>query len=325
MHQHFNFSIPMKAKTFLLGSLTIALAACSQDDNLVTNTNDGQATFTASIAGQNKTRAFDQSWESNDQIGITCTTGGKTYTNVAYQTTTGNSNFSVFTTGEDIYYQDDQTVNFTAYYPWNTLADGTAIAADTRVQQDQKTFDFLYATATGSKASPNVAFAFNHKMTKMVLTIKKGDDLSYDEVKSAILTLQGFKNNGTFSVSEGTATATGDLCDAWTFAGNTTEATYNAPLKTDDTSETVSYTFILFPQAFDSELPFSATVGNITLSATLDFTTANKDAGDNASINEWVAGRQYNMSVTLNKTGITVNSCTITNWNQADGGNVDAQ
>lgn len=217
-------------------------------------------------------------------------------------------------------------MTFTAYYPWANLAvDATTITADTRAQASQSDFDFLWSRQTGSKASPNVQFIFTHKMTKLVLTIRKGDGVSFQEVQDAVLSLRGFKNNGSFNVTDGTATATGDNLTAdWTFAGNTTETGYNAPLSKDDAAETVAYTLILFPQVFSSRLPITAITGGQSFSATLDFTDANVDAGDTDAQNEWVAGRQYNLSVTLHKTDITVDGCTIQGWDEADGGNVNA-
>ena len=126
-------------------------------------------------------------------------------------------------------------------------------------------------------------------------------------------------------MTDGTATATGDNLTAdWTFAGNTTETDYNAPLSKDDAAETVAYTLILFPQVFSSPLPITAITGGQSFSATLNFTTANENAGDTDAQNEWVAGRQYNLSVTLHKTDITVDGCTIQGWDEADGGNVNA-
>ena len=317
----------MKAKTIFMATLAAAvLTACNNDENNVIDTGSSQATFTAAIDGQVNTRAFDQTWEAGDAIGISGTSGGTTYTNVQYVTTGGNGNFIAGTSGNEIYYQDDNSVTFTAYYPWTNLtADATTITADTRAQASQSDFDFLWARQTGSKASPNVQFIFTHKMTKLVLTIRKGDGVSYREVQDAVLSLRGFKYNGTFNVTDGTATATGDNLTAdWTFAGNTTETNYNAPLSKDDAAETVSYTLILFPQVFNSPLPITAITGRQSFSATLDFTDANDDAGDTDAQNEWVAGRQYNLSVTLHKTDITVDGCTIQGWVEADGGNVDA-
>ena len=318
----------MKAKTIFMATLAAAvLTACNNDENNVIDTGSSQATFTAAIDGQVNTRAFDQTWEAGDAIGISGTSGSTVYTNVQYVTTGGNGNFTAGTQGNEIYYQDDNSVTFTAYYPWiNLAADATTITADTRAQASQSDFDFLWSRQTGSKASPNVQFIFTHKMTKLVLTIRKGDGVSFQEVQDAVLSLRGFKYNGTFNVTDGTATATGDNLTAdWTFAGNSTETGYNAPLSKDDAAETVSYTLILFPQVFSSPLPITATItGGQSFSATLNFTKANENAGDTDAQNEWVPGRQYSLSVTLHKTDITVDGCTIQGWVEADGGNVDA-
>ncbi|MCF2598490.1 fimbrillin family protein [Phocaeicola barnesiae] len=319
----------MRAKTILMATLAAAvLTACNNDENNVIDTGSSQATFTAAIDGQVNTRAYDRTWEAGDAIGISGISGGITYTNVQYITDSDGTsgNFTVGTQGNEIYYQDDNSVTFTAYYPWaNLAADATTITADTRAQASQSDFDFLWSRQTGSKASPNVQFIFAHKMAKLVLTIRKGDGVSFQEVQDAVLSLGGFKYSGTFNVTDGTTSTADDLATGWTFAGNTSETGYNAPLSKDDAAETVSYTLILFPQEFSSPLPITATLtGMQSFSATLDFTAANVDAGDTDAKNEWVAGRQYNLSVTLHKTDITVDGCTIQGWDEANGGNVNA-
>lgn len=302
------------------------LASCTNDNGGMTpGEQSSLAAFTGSIDEQPSTRAYDQTWEPNDAIGITGISGGKTYTNIKYVTKDGSGNFTVATEGEEIYYQDDNNVTFTAYYPWNDLQDGTTITADTWGQAEQKTFDFLYAKENGSKASPNVAFTFAHKMAKVVLTVKKGSDVSYDEVKEAVLSLEGFKHTGGFNVTNGTAIATGDESVEWIFAGNTEDEVFNAPKSENDGEQTVSYTLIFFPQEFDAPLPIAATfTGKQSFKANINFTEANRNAGDEQPKNEWVAGRQYNISVTLHKTKITVDGCTIAGWDEAEGGNVDA-
>ena len=319
----------MKAKTIFMATLAAAvLTACNNDENTVIDIGASQATFTAAIDGQVNTRAYDRTWEAGDAIGISGISGGITYTNVQYITDSDGTsgNFTVGTQGNEIYYQDDNSVTFTAYYPWaNLAADATTITADTRAQASQSDFDFLWSRQTGSKASPNVQFIFAHKMAKLVLTIQKGNDVSYQEVQDAVLSLGGFKYSGTFNVTDGTTSTADDLATGWTFAGNTSETGYNAPFVPNATAESVSYTLILFPQEFSSPLPITATLtGMQSFSATLDFTAANVDAGDTDAKNEWVAGRQYNLSVTLHKTDITVDGCTIQGWVEADGGNVDA-
>lgn len=326
----------MKSKSILLGIFATALAACHNDENIPnetgTDSDNGAVSFTASIDGAKATRAHDTSWDANDRIGITGTSGDMQYANVAYQTKDADGKFTVAVQGTEIYYQDDAEVTFTAYYPYTeaeALTEGTKITANTKLQSGQQAFDFLHATQTGSKAtaaSP-VSFKFTHRMAKVVLTIQKGNGVSFEEVQAAVLALQGLKDNGSFHIASGEATATGDaLTSPWTFASNAGgDANNNAPAYASDEQQTVAYTLILFPQTFDAPLPLSATlVGKQTFNAKLDFTAANTDAGDAPAGNYLAAGRQYNLSVTLHKTALTVDGCSIKEWENADGGNVDA-
>ena len=63
----------MRAKTIFMATLAAAvLTACNNDENNVIDTGSSQATFTAAIDGQVNTRAFDQTWEAGDAIGISC-------------------------------------------------------------------------------------------------------------------------------------------------------------------------------------------------------------------------------------------------------------
>ena len=149
------------ADIFMATLAAAVLTACNNDENNVIDTGSSQATFTAAIDGQVNTRAYDRTWEAGDAIGISGISGGITYTNVQYVTDSEgtNGNFRVETSGNEIYYQDDNPVTFTAYYPWANLASGvTTITADTRAQASQSDFDFLWSRQTGSKASPNVQF-----------------------------------------------------------------------------------------------------------------------------------------------------------------------
>lgn len=303
----------MKKYHFLVPLTFVALLSCSSDEpggkeNIPVN-------FSASINASVDSRAYDQTWESGDKIGISCVTGGKVYNNVGYSTT-GDGNFTVVTPGDEIYYQSAEPVTYTAYYPYAT--DATSITANTHDQEKQSSFDYLWSQAEGEKSSPNVEFSFNHKMAKLVLTVKTGSDVSYAEVKESEMTLAGFLNNGSFDVTDGVATATGSASVAWIFSDV-------SPVVYDDEAETATYTMILFPQTFTSSLPVTATTSLQTFSTSINFTAANATIGDTEAKNEWVAGRQYNMSVTLHKTAITVDGCTISAWDEANGGNFDAE
>lgn len=303
----------MKKTTLLTIALAATLTACN-NDNPTPNTGADEPNFTASIA--TAARAYDSAWESGDIIGISGQSGDKTYSNLKY-TTDGSGAFAA--AGDHIYFQDNAEVTFTAYYPWS---DAVA-TADTRLQASQKTFDYLWAQASGSKASPNVAFNFAHKMSKVVITARCGNDVTFDEVKKAVLSLGEFNTSATFDRASGIVTS-GDAATL-TFANNNT-AEQNAPATVDDAAGTIAYTLIVAPQSFANTLTFSATQPGVqTYTAAIDFTAANRNAGIADPRNEWLAGYQYDIAVTIHKTGVSIQGCTITAWTEADGGNFDAK
>lgn len=305
-----------KASRYFLitASALVMLTGCGSKENEPDNAGGKMCPdFTATINGANS-RAFDQYWEQGDEIGIS----GAGRTNVCYVTNDGDGSFRVKRSGEQIYFQDDNSVNFTAYYPFNNLADGVVtINTDTKNQAQQKSFDFLWAQASGQKDAPEVSFNFTHRMTKVALTVKPGDDISYDEVRRASLSLEGIRHRGSFNTSDG-GTIVGTDNETWTFSNF---AQFN------DADGTLTFSLIFFPQEFESPIAFLAGLelpGNniLSLRALIDFTGANRVTDGANAKNEWVAGRQYNLSLTLNKTNVSLNECVIKPWNVVTGEDV---
>lgn len=306
-------------KYIMAAALAImTFAGCgNENDELNVFDRKDSPDFTATI-GSVQSRAFDNNWEQGDEIGVS----GCNRTNVCYLTNSNDGKFTVKTHGEQIYFQDESEVTFTAYYPWNNLAEGVvAIDADTRLQPDQKSFDFLWAQASGKKDSPNVNFNFAHRMAKVVFTVKPGKGMSFDEVKTASLSLGRFRHTGSFNTLNGNATVDADAAmatDKWIFSGDVAPVTYN------NDEKTATFSLIFFPQEFDNPLAFLAELElsdnkSYNLRAGIDFTTANSVADGTNAKNEWVAGRQYNLSLTLNKTDITLSECVINPWNEVNG------
>lgn len=302
------------SKYFIPAALAImTLVGCVNEESgpEVTGSKDCPD-FTATISAVG-TRAFDRSWEQGDRIGIS----GCGRTNVCHHTSAGDGNFTVTKTGSQIYFQSDAETDFTAYYPWNDLAEGVAINADTRSQTEQKNFDFLWSKASGKKDAPNVAFTFAHRMAKVVLTIHPGSGMSYEEVKRARLSLGGFRHTGAFNPADGSTTVTG-VAEPWDFSDF---AQFN------DTEKTLTFSLLLFPQRHNEPLEFLAGLempGNqsLSLKAAIDFTNANRGKDGSDAKNEWVAGRQYNLSLTLNKTEISVGECVINPWTEIKGDDI---
>ncbi|MDE6792044.1 MAG: fimbrillin family protein, partial [Muribaculaceae bacterium] len=265
--------------------------------------------FFATIEG-NETRAFDHTWEAGDLIGI----NGAGRRNVSYITKDNTGSFSVEKNGEQIYFQDDQDVTFTAYYPWSRgEGESTSISVDTRTQRDQKKFDFLRAQAKGSMKSPIVAFNFTHIMTKVVLIVKPGNTLGFEDIRTGRFSLSGLKHNGTFNTTDCSIMVSNNQSgEIWTFSQMT------SPL-VNETEKTLTYSLILFPQLLTEKLAFSADVSEYNLSADIDFTAANVEKDGSNAKNELVAGRQYVLRLTLNKSGCSLDNCAIKPWNNISG------
>ena len=312
----------MKTKSILFGALAmVALASCSSDDNAAGQLDPNEARFSATMPTAKAARAVGASWEAGDQIGIYCTTGPKTYTNVAYQNATGAAATVSFEAVTDkIYYQSTAVVTFNAYYPYKNTLSGADAAADTQQQQNQKEFDFMFATATGSKAANNVNFNFKHKMTKLVLTVKGADDVTFSEIQDMNLYLNNVATEGKFTANTGATALTGAALN-YQFQGNG-EAAKNAPY-TDSGSER-TFTFYFFPQTFSTALEVRGEIAGLQdFKESIDFSAANSNVGlENA--NKWFAGYEYHLTATMHKTAIVVEGCTITDWTVVDAGNIDA-
>lgn len=303
----------MRINNLITVALLSCLAACSNDE--AENINKGQdnaALFTGSIE-KIQSRAYDQTWDSNDRIGISGTSGKKTYTNICYLHK-GNNTFEA--DNKTIYYQDHEQVTFTAYYPWNlNLTESTTITADTHNQVSQKKFDFLYATAKGDKRTP-VNFVFDHMMAKLVLIVKAGADATYTDVDRVACSLANFLHQGTFDRTSGATVPTGDPSARWTFVNNALDINYNTPtIEKKEADRAIAFTLILFPQTFPSangNLSFTATTDGNDFSTDIDFSKVPGNGGANVL----KAGKQYNITINLNKTDVSVANSTISPWEE---------
>lgn len=100
-------------KIFLLAAITLALAACdNNEDSLVSS--PVAAKISATIGESTLSRAVDDSWAKGDQIGISSTVGSVVgpYINLKYTTKDGDGQFK----GTELFFYKPMTL--TAYYPF---------------------------------------------------------------------------------------------------------------------------------------------------------------------------------------------------------------
>jgi hypothetical protein len=284
----------MKATTFIsiLAAATI-LAACGSDEGTSVEDMSSAVTFSGGIS----TRASGTSWISGDLVSITAAaenSGATNYSNEEY-TSDASGNFT-YTSGAEIYYKDSNAVDFTAYYPFSGTA-GTAagtvsktVAATDESSTGQPAIDYLWAQKTDVAKGATVTFAFTHKMSELTLKFISGTGLP--DVTSLSYTLSGIILAGTFIPSTGVAATSG------TTTGSLTMSSVNT-----------TSTLILFPNASTQTASLSVTSGSVTY--TSSFTVPIMTSGNN-----------YEIDVTVNKTGLSVSGSTITNW--SSGGTTTA-
>ena len=290
----------MKKATFSAVALAaLLLAACqSEEENPQTDTR-----VALQVTSGIQTRAYDATWEANDPIGIFGNTHTETpmewSNNVQYVTVTGDGTFAPAQDEVPIYLPIDGTaVDFVAYYPYTkTLADGV-YTVDVTDQSIQKNIDLMAAgVETTDRVSHSVAFNFEHKLSKIYLTFKAGEDMTTADLAGMTVQLTGQQTKATFDVTQPES-------EVSVTAGN--PVTLN--LKTS--AEGTSAEGIVLPSD-----DFNA--------MTLHLVLANNAGYFNWDLNgseaeKFEAGKKYVYDITVNKTRLSVTS-SITDWTPGNG------
>ena len=259
-------------------------------------------------SGTPTTRAAGTAWTANDAIGITAThtDGTKLLDNAHYLTPGGNGKFEA-EDGSVFYFTDNAEVDFTAYYPWTAtdeLKDGiihdVLTGATYQTPEKQPEIDFLFATAKGSAANPDVKLQFRHCMSRVVLRFLPGDGIA--ELDDIEYTLYGMALYGTFNTLTGEAKNEGPSSDILTLTvpGNGA-AEQSSPL-------------ILLPQQGDGWCRLVLTMRGTKYSAEFQL-PQNPQIN---SVRELLAGHSYTYNVKINNTTMTISQATIRDW--GDGG-----
>lgn len=289
-------------KIYILAAVTLALTACdNNDDNTLPSQLEAQ--ISATIGGSVLSRASDNSWAAGDQIGITSTIGGvvREFINLAYTTIDGNEKF----TGTPIYFH--KPMSLTAYYPF-TGSEGTAAGiieaattAENQTKEKQSKIDFLYAGQTNvSVTDPNVKFNFEHKMSKLTLIFKKGND-GADISKITSYQITGLILQGTFDTANGVCAVMNGAS-----AENLEIALDNLTV-TDGVAQAPS--LIIFPQTIAG--------GKVRLKIT---DSEQQDYACDLTFGDGVIapGNNYLYTITVSKTGVSIDNPSITDWASKD-------
>ena len=292
----------MKTRLFTFAALALALAACTNDNE---NLNDGPvaAVINAEISDAVATRASGTTWADKDEIGVSENRFG--YTNVPYRRANGKFEPA----GSIIFFEDDASTTFSAYYPYDSNGGTLTATTDGEAQKNQPKIDFLYATgATASTHNPEVNFtddtkaggkdcSFHHCMSQITLTFVAGSGVDFSTIQPESYTLSELVLTGSFDTTTGIA-KTDDGAQA---------TNLDMPIGSLLTSSV-----ILFPQSTTS-IELSVNYNSQPYTATLTVPDGALKAGNN-----------YTYTVTVRNKDLSVSSATISDWNPVNGGNVNA-
>lgn len=201
-------------KFFALALLAGAMVSCSSDD-APSVSNEKVQVLLGGYINSVGTRATEDNWTPNDNIGVFMVNAGKTLNNagilenvnnVQYTTAAGDGNFDPATGAKTIYFPVQGTVDFYAYYPYTTSSiENFKVALDVSDQTNQEAIDFMYAkTADQNKAQPKVNMAFAHKLCYLVLDVKPGDGLKDADLESLTVIVKDQNTKAKFNLATGT-------------------------------------------------------------------------------------------------------------------------
>ena len=290
----------MNKTTFSAVALAaLLLTACqSEEENPQTDTR-----VALQVTSGIQTRAYDATWEANDPIGIFGNTHTETpmewSNNVQYVTVTGDGTFAPAQDEVPIYLPIDGTaVDFVAYYPYTkTLADGV-YTVDVTDQSIQKNIDLMAAgVETTDRVSHSVAFNFVHKLSKIYLTFKAGEDMTTADLAGMTVQLTGQQTAATFDVTQPES-------EVSVTAGN--PFTLNLKTSADGTSAEG----IVLPSD-----DFNAMTLHLVLANNAGYFNWDLNGSD---AEKFEAGKKYVYDITVNKTRLSVTS-SITDWAPGNG------
>ena len=312
----------MKKNLYIIATAmaaVLALGACSNDDENIVNGVDLSKPISLSFSPAQidvQTRAtigVTGAFENGDRVGVyvsSSTLADAEYRNIRFTAGANNT-----WTSSDMYWQSGtDTYTLTAYYPF-AGEEGTAAAslavclpAD---QSDPDTYsaaDYLWAQIPAQAPTNGaISMTLNHQMSLLKLDMTAGDDMTLAEIATMTPAILGtIPAAGTWDLTSGNITAA-------TEEGATTHASIRPYMDYDASANTLTYYALVMPAtSFEQDSKF------LTLTAT-NGTEFSYDLNVTGGI-EAGANTYCDLDLTVNRTGITISSFSIGDWQQGKGG-----
>lgn len=321
-------------KQLILAAAALALAACSNDENL--NPNDGPVEIRLSSGIEVQTRAYTPTQGTQIANGETVYVWGDDvdgtdateYISAWTLTANGSGGF----TGISQYFpQTGHNINLYAIhgnFTGTTFTEGATefpssvlthtVESNQSIEANYCKSDLLYAVNQGvsrnGHPTTTVPMTFYHMLSKVEVALKAGSGLTDTELQSAEVTLEGTKRTVTF-----TPTKTGDL---------TADATRSdmVSVVTEGSAGSITIPTVTIGSAtdFTNANYGEAVIVPQTLTVNTQFIKVHLEQGGELYYSlpaavTFESGKKYTYNITVNLTGLTVTS-EITDWDTEEGG-----
>ena len=301
----------MKSKLFFLGAVSLLLASCSNELDMPVNEAlvEGKTPLSVNVLANPSTKALVNSTAlpGGSKIGVKLVKSAdgsaydnKTYNNIFYSTTDGNS-WTVDPANQILLSATEGKAY--AYYPYSSeVSDFKAILISSASNPNEQT-DYMFGSVqSGLKNSnPTANFTMSHAMAIVNFEIAKGSYTGTGSITSVTMKGNTASNTGTMTAEAGTVTATNQ--------GYEFESTNSLTLGNSSTGK-----FIVVPSGESSQLDFKLVMDGQTYTAST------------TSAVTLESGKVYKYTLTMNSTGLTVNTVTVTPWgDEKNQGSLDTQ
>lgn len=314
----------MKAKLFMtMATATMILAGCSNDENEVADSWNGEIRLTSGVTVQTRSNTQATQIQQGEAVYVWAdkTSSTPNYIKSWTLTADGSNGF----TGDSQYYPTDGS-NLDFYALHGNFAPGAFTEENTAfptsaivhsVEADQSgteaytKSDLLYAVQKNVIRSSNaVELTFYHMLSKVEVALKSGD--GNPDLTDAVVTIVGTKLKANFTPDK-SATMTDQSARAGmiTIPGDNNDATPITirTITTTDFNGNSEYgeAVVLPNQTISQNIPFI----QVTLANKAVFSYKIPDAGGLTL----ESGKKYTYKITVNQTGLTVTS-KIENWTE---------
>lgn len=312
----------MKTKLFMtMAAATMILAGCSNDENEVTDSWNGEIRLTSGVTAQTRSNTQATQIQEGETVYVWADKASSTADYIkAWKLTAGSSND--FTGTSQYYPTDGSNLDFYALHgnfaPGAFTEENTAFPTSAIVHSVESNqsgteaytkSDLLYAVQKNVIRSSNaVELSFYHMLSKVEVALKSGN--GKPDLTDAVVTIVGTKLKADFTPDK-SATMTDQSARAGMITiprdnNDATPITIRTITTTDFNGNSEYGEAVVLPkQTISQNTPFI----QVTLANKAVFSYKIPDAGGLTL----ESGKKYTYKITVNQTGLTVTS-KIENW-----------